>query len=50
MLLELFYPVILGFIAFVLMVIIVLMIVRMIFNYTDPNPFGKIGRISYPKP
>ena len=47
MLLELFYPVILGFIAFVLMVIIVLMIVRIIFNYTDPNPFGKIGRISY---
>lgn len=47
MLLELVYPVILGFIAFVVMVIIVLMVVRMIFNYTDPNPFGVIGRISY---
>ncbi|MEP6903872.1 MAG: YggT family protein [Actinomycetota bacterium] len=41
------FSVIQGFIAFVVMVIIVLMIVRMIFNYTDPNPFGTIGRISY---
>ncbi len=47
MLQDLVYPVIQGFIAFVVMIIIVLMIVRMIFNYTDPNPFGMIGRISY---
>jgi YggT family protein len=47
MLYQLLFPVVYGFIAFVAMVIIVLMVVRMIFNYTDPNPFGMIGRISY---
>ena len=24
-----------------------LMILRLIFNYSDPNPFGKVGRLSY---
>jgi len=26
---------------------VILMILRLIFNYTDPNPFGVIGRFSY---
>jgi len=47
MLLEYVFPVIQGFIAFIVMVVVFLMIVRLIFNYTDPNPFGTIGRISY---
>lgn len=41
------YPVIQGFIVFVIMIIVVLMVLRLIFNYTDPNPFGAIGRFSY---
>ncbi|MEZ5345025.1 MAG: YggT family protein [Pyrinomonadaceae bacterium] len=41
------YPVIQGFIVFVIMIIVVLMVLRLIFNYTDPNPFGVIGRFSY---
>lgn len=31
-----------GFLLFFL-----LMLLRMIFNYTDPNPFGKIGRFGF---
>ncbi len=31
-----------AFLAFAL-----LLILRLIFNYSDPNPFGKIGRLSY---
>jgi len=41
------YPIIQGFIVFVVMIIFVLMILRLIFNYTDPNPFGVIGRFSF---
>ena len=41
------YPVIVGFISFCAMIVILLMILRLIFNYTDPNPFGKIGRFSF---
>ena len=41
------YPVIKGFIAFLVMIVVVLMIMRLIFNYTDPNPFGVIGRFSF---
>lgn len=26
---------------------IALLLLRLIFNYTDPNPFGKVGRFSY---
>jgi YggT family protein len=47
MLLPIVFPVIQGFIAFVVMVIIVLMVLRLIFNYRDPNPFGAVGRFSY---
>src|SRR5690606_41397154 len=31
-----------GFLLFFL-----LMLLRMIYNYTDPNPFGKIGRFGF---
>ncbi len=41
------FPVIQGFIAFVVMCIVFLMVLRLIFNYTDPNPFGIIGRFSF---
>lgn len=47
MLEEQVYPVILGFIVFVVMIVVILMILRLIFNYTDPNPFGLIGKFSY---
>jgi YggT family protein len=40
------YPVIRGFIVFCVMIVILLMVLRLIFNYTDPNPFGFIGRLS----
>ncbi len=41
------YPVIRGFVVFCVMVVILLMVLRLIFNYTDPNPFGLIGRFSF---
>ncbi len=47
MLTAILYPVIQGFIAFVAMVVVVLMVLRLIFNYTDPNPFGAVGRFAY---
>lgn len=45
--LEVVYPVIQGFIVFVVMIVVILMILRLIFNYKDPNPFSFIGRFSY---
>ncbi len=41
------YPVIQGFIVFLIMIIVLLMLARLVFNFTDPNPFGAIGRLSY---
>lgn len=41
------YPIIRGFIVFCVMIVFLLMILRLIFNYTDPNPFGMIGRFSF---
>ena len=31
----------------IVMVVILAMITRLIFNYTDPNPFGSLGKFSY---
>lgn len=31
----------------IVMVVITAMIVRLIFNYADPNPFGSLGKFSY---
>lgn len=44
---QLFFPVIQGFIAFIVMIVVLLMVLRLIFNYTDPNPFGAIGRFAF---
>ncbi len=41
------YPVIQGFILFCAMVVVLLMLIRLAFNYLDPNPFSKIGRFSF---
>lgn len=41
------YPVIVGFIGFCALIVVFLMLLRLIVNYTDPNPFGRIGRASY---
>lgn len=45
--LNVVYPVIQGFIIFVVMIVLVLMILRLIFNYSDPNPFSAVGRFSF---
>jgi YggT family protein len=47
MLTLLLYPIFQTLIIAVVMVIVILMTLRLIFNYTDPNPFGAIGRFSY---
>ena len=44
---EALYPIIYGFVGFLIMMIVILMVLRLIFNYTDPNPFGFVGRFSY---
>ena len=46
MLLQVVYPVIQGFIVFVVMVVVVLMLLRLVFNYRDPNPFSAVGRFA----
>jgi len=47
MLNELIYPTIKGFVIFLLTLLAFVMLVRMILNYADPNPFGMMGRFSY---
>ncbi|REJ79241.1 MAG: YggT family protein [Acidobacteria bacterium] len=44
---TLVYPIIQGFIVFVVMIILMLMVLRLIANYTDPNPFSFFGRMSF---
>jgi YggT family protein len=46
-LLENVYPIISQIFLVVTLIFIALMLLRLIFNYTDPNPFGKVGRFSY---
>jgi YggT family protein len=41
------YPLIWSVVGIAFLIFALLLIVRLIFNYTDPNPFGKIGRFSY---
>jgi YggT family protein len=41
------YFVIRTIVIFALLGFIALMLVRLIFNYTDPNPFGKTGRFAF---
>jgi YggT family protein len=47
MLLPSVYPIVQTVVIYALLVFVALLIVRLIFNYSDPNPFGKIGRFSY---
>lgn len=47
MLLRTIYPYISQIVIIALLVFVTLLVLRLIFNYTDPNPFGKIGRFSY---
>ena len=47
MLTNTFYPVIFWIITGVFLVFLAALVLRLIFNYADPNPFGKIGRFSY---
>lgn len=42
--LHLIYPIVRSAILFVVIIIALLMIIRLIFNYTDPNPFSAFGR------
>ena len=41
------YPFISLFVTSAFLVFLALMVLRLIFNYSDPNPFGKIGRFSF---
>ena len=47
MLLQTIYPIIAKIVIYALLVFVALLILRLIFNYADPNPFGKVGRFSY---
>jgi len=41
------YPIVWLVAAIAFLIFAALLVLRLIFNYTDPNPFGKIGRFSY---
>jgi YggT family protein len=41
------YPYISLVVTVAFLIFLAALILRLIFNYTDPNPFGKIGRFSY---
>jgi YggT family protein len=47
MLTRLIYPIISTIVIYAMLIFVALLILRLIFNYSDPNPFGKIGRFSY---
>jgi YggT family protein len=41
------YPIVWYVLTLAFLIFAALLVLRLIFNYTDPNPFGKIGRFSY---
>lgn len=41
------YPIISLIFLIATAALIALLLLRLLFNYTDPNPFGKVGRFSY---
>lgn len=41
------YPYVSLIFLIVTAIFIALLLLRLLFNYTDPNPFGKVGRFSY---
>jgi YggT family protein len=47
MLTRLIYPIISAVVFYATLIFIALLLLRLIFNYSDPNPFGRIGRFSY---
>ena len=47
MLTRLVYPIISNVVFYATLIFVALLLLRLIFNYSDPNPFGKIGRFSY---
>lgn len=47
MLLNLVYPIISLIVFWTAAFFVAVMVLRMIFSFTDPNPFGKLGRIAY---
>lgn len=47
MFLNTIYPIISYIVLVLLAIFTALLVLRLIFNYSDPNPFGKIGRFSY---
>ncbi len=47
MLTEKVYPYISLVVTAAFLIFFALLILRLIFNYSDPNPFGKIGRFSF---
>jgi hypothetical protein len=47
MLSVLVYPVISLIVFLVMVVVVAVLVLRMIFSFTDPNPFGKVGRFAY---
>lgn len=46
-LLNKIYPYVSLIFLVVTLIFIALLLLRLMFNYTDPNPFGKVGRFSY---
>jgi len=42
-----FYPIIQTVVIYAMLIFVIALIVRLIFNYSDPNPFGTVGRFSY---
>lgn len=47
MLQSLIYPWIRDAIIGAVMLVVALMLLRLLFNYADPNPFGTLGRLSF---
>jgi YggT family protein len=47
MLMNLVYPIIQTIVIAIVTAVIVLMLLRLLLNYLDPNPFGKIGRMAF---
>lgn len=42
-----FYPIIQTVVIYTMLAFVIVLLVRLIFNYSDPNPFGTAGRLSY---
>lgn len=42
-----FYPIIQKIVIYAMLAFVVALVARLIFNYSDPNPFGGVGRFSY---